>query len=831
MYRLVHYLSKSIIVLVFFVAVCPPSLAQPREKIPSPEQAAAPADNETLKLSEIKGRKKSLEAKTAGLSRRLAAAKTRNQPEEAEILQTMIETVGRIDTIYAQQSGALEKIQANDAKNAQFLEAIANLEMPATEGKRFSFMELDRVREELDVESRREKTLLSEIKLAEGALDDAKKSLQMQQDALVQLEADAGDKPHAPASKLAIESARWNLELARETGQLRELELHGQKQSRAVHQTQLEWLRKQVGFLEAHAAFEPEELREQLRRLEKEEFELNRDLSQAKDQQITVKGRLEQVRKKLAAAEPEFEKRLESETETLRLEFEKLKTVIDSATRRIGLLADSKSIWQRRFAVFNGTAEQSDMPKWRSDASQSLAQIDQNEATIGLWLGDWKNRLITLNNKLDSKPDAAAGVLHGLSAQREYMLAIIDRLQDMQTALENSRRLHTKLIDEINHRTSQRSWRDWIDLALHYETHGNAMLDWTYAVTAAAVTFAILFLLRWILIDKLRHLEDPNKASLADGFLTSIKRANILFFLMISVSVASLFLSLDSGAVASISRLTKVAVIFQVAVWSSSFLRIWIFNILARKTKRDGASLGALTIFNFSSQVILWSIALLLILQNLGIDVTALVAGLGIGGVAVALSLQRILNDLFSSLSIVLDKPFVVGDFVIFDDFLGSVEHIGIKTTRIRSLTGEQIICPNGDLLNTRIRNFKRMHERRVVFTISVVYQTSAETLARVPAMIRAIIEAQDNTRFDRAHFSSYGDSALIFEIVYYVLSSDYNLYMDIQQAINLEIYNRFAESGIEFAYPTQSLYLQTRAGPGPGPGAVREAVRSGQRE
>ncbi|MBZ0254689.1 mechanosensitive ion channel family protein, partial [bacterium] len=185
-----------------------------------------------------------------------------------------------------------------------------------------------------------------------------------------------------------------------------------------------------------------------------------------------------------------------------------------------------------------------------------------------------------------------------------------------------------------------------------------------------------------------------------------------------------------------------------------------------------------------------------------------LVTGLGIGGIAIALAVQKVLGDLFASLSIVLDKPFVNGDFVIFDTVLGSIEHIGIKSTRIRSLTGEQIVCSNSDLLNTRIRNFKRMHERRVVFALGVTYQTPADKLEKIPGYIREIIESKDTVRFDRSHFKSYGDFSLNYEIVYYVLSPDYLVYMDIQQAINLEIYRKFEQEGIEFAYPTQTLFL-----------------------
>jgi small-conductance mechanosensitive channel len=196
-------------------------------------------------------------------------------------------------------------------------------------------------------------------------------------------------------------------------------------------------------------------------------------------------------------------------------------------------------------------------------------------------------------------------------------------------------------------------------------------------------------------------------------------------------------------------------------------------------------------------------------LDNLGVNVTALVTGLGVGGIAVALAVQNVLGDLFASLSIVLDKPFVLGDFVVVDDLLGSVEHIGLKTTRLRSLWGEQVVFSNSDLLKSRLRNFGRMAERRVSLDIGVTYQTPRAVLQAIPAIIREAIEEQVATRFDRSHFKGFGDSALTFESVYYVLSPDYNRYMDIQQAINLRIYERFESQGIGFAYPTQTVFLE----------------------
>ncbi|MGR9045548.1 MAG: mechanosensitive ion channel domain-containing protein [Gammaproteobacteria bacterium] len=798
---------KYIAIFLLIELACPVSQAQDREPPSASAQTSGKSDNEQL-LADINERQNALKASVASLSKRLAAAKSADRAQEAELLKANLAVLEQLGTTYDQQEAALERQQSIKASEKLLEEKISKLKAQASADASVSFMDLDRTREELDVELSREKTLASRVELAETALKQAQQRVQQKQDKLSQLKAEASGESNQ--TEIAVESAQRELEQAEQNTILHEMELQNEKLAKAVHQTRIEFLRRQVDILQAHATFSPDALQEQLNRIDKETFELNRELSRAKEQQITVKNRLDRARKRLATAGVDDQKRIETEVEALRMEFEALKTQIDTTSRRIELLADWKEVWQRRYAVFNQSVEQATLPKWRDEAQKQLEQIDQEEATLKLWLADWQSRLITLDNKIENKRDTFPEDINGLTRQRDYVLAIIDHFQDLKTTFENSRRLHKKLVDEINLRTSQRSWRDWLDLAVHYEIYENTLLDWSYAFTSALVTFVLLYFLRWILIRRLKHLENANKTTLANGFITSVKKANSFFFLMLAVSVASLFLTLDPATVTNITRLTKVAFVFQAAVWGSGFVRIWVFLILARRTKRDGASMGALSIFNFSSQVILWSIALLLILQNLGIDVTALVAGLGIGGVAVALSLQRILNDLFSSLSIVLDKPFVTGDFVIFDDFMGSIEHIGIKTTRIRSLTGEQIICPNGNLLDARIRNYKRMQERRVTFNLGVVYQTPAEKLQHIPDMIREIIEAQDNTRFDRAHFASYSDFALLFEIVYYVLSPDYNLYMDIQQKINLEIFKRFQAADIEFAYPTQSLYVQS---------------------
>ena len=206
---------------------------------------------------------------------------------------------------------------------------------------------------------------------------------------------------------------------------------------------------------------------------------------------------------------------------------------------------------------------------------------------------------------------------------------------------------------------------------------------------------------------------------------------------------------------------------------------------------------------------VLWIMGIIFLFDNLGFNVTAVLTGLGVGGIAIALAAQTILGDLFNYFVIFFDKPFEIGDFIIVDDKLGAVEYIGLKSTRIRSLQGEQIVFSNTNLANSRLHNYKRMLERRILFKLGVVYSAGAEKLEIIPRLIKAIVEKHSDTRFDRAHFASYGDYSLNFEVVYYVLSADYNRYMDIQQSINLQIYKAFAQHGIEFAFPTYTVAVQ----------------------
>jgi small-conductance mechanosensitive channel len=218
---------------------------------------------------------------------------------------------------------------------------------------------------------------------------------------------------------------------------------------------------------------------------------------------------------------------------------------------------------------------------------------------------------------------------------------------------------------------------------------------------------------------------------------------------------------------------------------------------------------GSLDVINFVARIVIWALLVLVALDNLGVNITALLAGLGVGGVAVALALQNILGDLFASLSIALDKPFVVGDSLNIDSFTGSVEHIGIKTTRLRSESGEQIILSNADILKSRVRNFGRMPEQRVLTTLRVDYATPADTLVRIPQLLEGIVREQSGARFERCHLKSLGESSLQFELSYFAQQPKINPLLDLQQTVNFRILEEFRRLGIEFAYPVQRVVLE----------------------
>jgi small-conductance mechanosensitive channel len=338
---------------------------------------------------------------------------------------------------------------------------------------------------------------------------------------------------------------------------------------------------------------------------------------------------------------------------------------------------------------------------------------------------------------------------------------------------------------------------------------GNSLRTWAVAVGVMIVAFAVLRIITVRVIGRLARMADRTRNRWDDVVAAALDATRSILLAIVALFAGVSVLTLPDRVTSILTSVTIIALLVQGGLWISAGIKGWIAIQHEERREEDAAAVMTMNVVGVAARIILWSMVVLLTLDNLGVDVTALVAGLGIGGVAVALAAQNILGDLFASLSIVLDKPFVLGDFLIIGDFLGAVEQIGLKTTRVRSLSGEQLVFSNADLLSSRIRNFGRMYERRVASKIGVTYQTPREKLERIPQIIREAVEEQgERVRFDRSHFQAWGDFSIVFETVYYVLSPDYNVHMDIQQAIALRVHERFEAEGIEFAYPTQTVFL-----------------------
>lgn len=345
---------------------------------------------------------------------------------------------------------------------------------------------------------------------------------------------------------------------------------------------------------------------------------------------------------------------------------------------------------------------------------------------------------------------------------------------------------------------------DWLNRT---ELLNNPILLWLYAAAAAVIGYLVVDIgVRYLAsLVRRRHAQAPSPHR---AVLLAVLEAtrHTLILLLIAVLAAGL-LQFTPRAERILGHLSFALIGLQIALWANALIKLWLRNTQREQdaTPANPVLVGMLV---WAMQLVVWTVLLLAFLANIGVDVTTLVASLGIGGVAVALALQNILGDLFSSIAIGLDKPFEVGQFIAFGDVLGTVVHVGVKTTRIDSLSGEQLIISNSKLLDQLVHNYSRMARRRVVFGFRLPYDTPPDAVEHVIAQVRGYIEAAQPTRFDRGHLANFGEYGLEFEFVYHVLKPDYTIYRDVQQQVNLQIMRLLGGIGLKFAVPARVLSM-----------------------
>jgi len=354
------------------------------------------------------------------------------------------------------------------------------------------------------------------------------------------------------------------------------------------------------------------------------------------------------------------------------------------------------------------------------------------------------------------------------------------------------------------------NWIDIVDSWMNITILQNSIGNYLQALAIFLGLLLMLSVTKRFLIRHLSRMARRTTTDFDDFVVTLISGIGFPVFCVVSLYFSTLPLVLSETIRVFIRYAMVIVITIRAVLIFQEIVRYGIGKAYRQRMKSDDPSVELMVkSITGITRWIIWALASIFILDNLGVNISTFVAGIGIGGIALAMASQAVLGDAFSALSIFLDKPFEIGDFIILDgDYLGTVEHIGIKTTRIRSLSGEQLVFSNSDLTKSRIKNYKRMQTRRIVFKIGVVYQTPYEKVKRIPLIVKDIFTQVKDVRLDRVHFLSFGDFSLIYETVYYVNSADYNVYMDKQQEVNFLLMERFEQEGISFAYPTQTLYL-----------------------
>jgi small-conductance mechanosensitive channel len=697
--------------------------------------------------------------------------------------------------------------------------------------------ELEAARRETESDTQSLDTLQTSAEQADRRLTEAGQERRDTRDALEALPTDA-DRTEA---ELRLAVAQVNQELAeREVSQAKAQKEITELQKQ-LNEGRAALLQDKIAFVAENVLFTQKELDQQLTDLQNRQDALDRELREARRTDTANQRRLESARSDLEAASGEENIRRATEALAAREAWAQASSrAVELLQERMDNLSKAKALWERRFALRQG-GDEAELAEWESDTAALLDEFARRREDLERRLRDLRVTKVEVDNRL-----AAPETLEAVKPELQSRIKAIEKREEQANAylagLIGVERLAQRVLSEVEEERKIDSWRGtWSRVLFTGEEiwkrelfaiddrgfhTGDLVLAALFFCLVMIVAYVARGLMRRTVLRHLRETAGKTESIVDDVLLAIVKSTRTLFVVAIGLYVALKSLPLSEEKDGWLDSFAVIAVVLQSAMWANAAIQRAIDRTKAKRVAEDPSSVSAFGLMSFFGRVSIWAVALLIALQNLGVEITALVASLGIGGIAIAFALQNILGDVFCSIAILLDKPFVVGDFIIVGDLMGNVENIGIKTTRIRSLGGEQIVFSNADLIGSRIRNYKRMYERRIVFGFGVVYETPAEKLEEIPGIVKHIVESSEKTRFDRAHFKEYGDFSLNFEVVYYVLVADYNVYMDIQQRINLEIFREFQQRGIAFAYPTQELIVR-RNGVHPAEIATGAATKS----
>jgi small-conductance mechanosensitive channel len=752
-------------------------------------------------------------------------------------------TIARIE----QRMEALQELRTAVQRNATLTSRLAEAEAQREQvrgqaegvaaddigqGPPFPVSLLDRLQAELSlkqgVEAVEETRLATAKRRRDAAASELTKLIRERRaarDRLKQADAHAAPEPERAALQEALELARLNDLRARE--QLAASE-RAEKLARVkddLGEVQQALLAKRIRFVEKHVVLPREALEEQLAKLTELQEKIRAEIETLQRTGDQAEANLYRAQRRLAQASANADQAALSEWVAARqAQLVAARSSVDNLDLALDILSRMRTLWELRSQLMNDP-ESVDMKHFLRQVTEELAEARSDKESVVERLNALRSIQLAQARRLRDPAlgDEVRKAMLARSAAQESAEAHGRELLDIQAELisllqgmrhQLTQRLEARHVS-LQLLQAQETFERWWDAeVLEFDDQSIRVRE---LVTALAMFVVVLLVVSLIRMGARRALQRRKakspKAQSGDLRLALSAIAgntSQIFVLIAAFYVAMTFSGLASPTFQGwLWTLLVVAFYAQLGIWANAAMLDYFSRRRTRQEMRDPSTVTGYGLLMFFIRVGIWITVGVSLLAYFRYPIAGLVGALGVGSLAVAFAVQNILGDVFSSMAIILDKPFRVGDFIKAGDCLGTIEHIGVKTTRIRSLSGEQIVLSNSDLLNSRIHNFKQFRERRIAFRIGVIYQTPRHLIEQMPGMLRAAVEEVPRTRFDRAHFFEYGDFALTFEIVYYVLSPDYTVYMDAQQAININIHRRFEEAGISFAYPTQELILR----------------------
>ncbi|MFP4501529.1 MAG: mechanosensitive ion channel domain-containing protein [Candidatus Hydrogenedentota bacterium] len=865
------FLVSAIVILTPFAAAQEAPAAEapaeeaPDAEAPAEEAPAAEAPAEEAPDAEAPAVRAELPGGIAGMPAQLATpeelaqaldvvetrlTELRDKAAEAEDdtgTSQRIDALARLKLALQRRSGIVERLR----EVKQSLEEVQTQqttfsEEGLVEEPPYAISAIDGLRDERQVIQQEEETSTATqtareeaVQRAEEALANARKSRRQAREGMEK----ASVEPARSQAVLAYDLARVDELVAELSLATAQADVLLAKEQGEVIKARLALLDEKIAQAEQYVVFDEEMLAEKEEQIAARRETLEADLDKLRTTRDANESALYDARRALKRAEDEARRAALREHVAAREAWlDASSHGMDYLGQRIAHTAIEQTVWQRRHAMINNLPEVA-VGVWRSETTSALAALAAEREAVESRLNNLRGTILSLQSTLANEekspadPEAVRSRLRALASLEEQALACLASIANVESV---AARLAANLEERVQNRSLAERWAQAVDYVTSFWYHELFVIEDTMLLAGEMVVeersftvgrvagvvlmfFVVLVvaallqrvLRRFVLPRLIRNTEHTHHLW-RDIVLVLIRNSSKLFVLAVALWAAAQPLPWRGSLHTVLGHILTVAVWMQVGFWGAAVLQRVIERNRMRQAQTDPSSVSAYGLLSVFGRVAIWIIIAVTVLWKLDFNIAGIIGALGVGGIAVAFALQNILGDVFSSMAILLDKPFRVGDFIITGEVLGTIEHIGIKTTRVRSLSGEQVVVSNTDLLGSRIHNYKLMEERRVLFGFGVVYQTPPEKLEMVPGIVREIIEGLDNARFDRAHFKAYGDFSLDFEVVYYVLGSEYVRYMDIQQAINLALYRRFQTEGIEFAYPTTEIILRP-------PGANKE--------